>query len=63
MNVALDSCVTYADTSALVGGTTRWMPPELLRPEKFGFSHNNPTKASDVYALGMVIFEVGLFLV
>jgi serine/threonine protein kinase len=60
MNVALDSGITCADTSALVGCTVRWMSPELLLPENFGLSHSNPTKASDTYALGMVIFEVSL---
>ncbi|KAF9793424.1 kinase-like domain-containing protein [Thelephora terrestris] len=40
------------------GGTTRWMSPELLHPEQFGFKDSRPTKGSDCYALGMVIFEV-----
>ena len=30
---------------------TRWMSPEFLRSSR-------PTKESDVYALGMVIYEV-----
>ena len=34
------------------------MSPELLHPEKFGASDCRPTKASDCYALGMVIYEV-----
>jgi serine/threonine protein kinase len=34
------------------GGTYQWMAPEL-------FNENpRPSKASDVYALGMVIYEV-----
>ena len=40
------------------GGTTRWMSPELLDPEQFGLDHGRPTKESDCYALGMVIYEV-----
>ena len=40
------------------GGTTRWMSPELLYPEKFGGSDGRPTKQSDCYALGMVVYEV-----
>ena len=40
------------------GGTTRWMSPELLDPDKFGFKNSRPTKESDCYALGMVILEV-----
>ena len=39
-------------------GTTRWMSPELLDPEAFGFRDSRPTKESDRYALGMVILEV-----
>ena len=39
-------------------GTTRWMSPELLYPEHFGFMQSRPTNESDCYALGMVIFEV-----
>ena len=34
------------------------MSPELLHPELFGFKDSKPTKASDCYALGMVILEV-----
>ena len=40
------------------GGTYRWMSPELLDPEKFGLERCKPTKESDCYALGMVIYEV-----
>ena len=44
------------------GGTRRWMSPELLHPERFGMPEsedNRPTRQSDCYALGMVIYEVG----
>ena len=34
------------------------MSPELLDPEHFGFEDSRPTKDSDCYALGMVIYEV-----
>ena len=34
------------------------MSPELLDPERFGSKDNRPTKESDCYALGMVIYEV-----
>ena len=39
------------------GGTARWMSPELIAPEKFGFKKSHLTKSSDCYALGMVIYE------
>ena len=50
----------FTPSNSLTGtGTTRWMSPELLHPELFGFSKGSkPTKASDCYALGMVILEV-----
>jgi len=34
------------------------MSPELLDPDKFGLKDSRPTKESDCYALGMVIYEV-----
>ena len=34
------------------------MSPELLDPEHFGLTDSRPTKGSDCYALGMVIYEV-----
>jgi len=33
------------------------MSPELIAPERFGFENSRPTRASDCYALGMVIYE------
>ena len=44
-------------SSYVKGGTIQWMSPELIAPENFK-SNGRPTKASDCYALGMVIFEV-----
>jgi len=34
------------------------MSPELFDPGKFGLQDSRPTKESDCYALGMVIYEV-----
>ena len=57
---------TTSRTTAADGkmkGTTRWMAPELLFPDKFGFTgelrKQLPSKETDVYAFGMTIFEVG----
>jgi serine/threonine protein kinase len=47
--------------SFTAGGTRRWMSPELLYPERFGIPESEgdrPTRQSDCYALGMVIYEV-----
>jgi serine/threonine protein kinase len=49
--------------SFTAGGTQRWMSPELLDPERFGIpqvEENRPTRQSDCYALGMVIYEVSV---
>ena len=34
------------------------MSPELIAPDQFGFEKSRPTKASDCYALGMVVYEI-----
>ena len=39
-------------------GTVRWMSPETLSPDEFGLTTARPTRESDCYALGMVIYEV-----
>jgi len=44
--------------SFTAGGTPRWMSPELLDPDRFGITDYRPTKQSDCYALGMVVYEV-----
>ena len=33
------------------------MSPELIAPEQFGYKKSRPTKTSDCYALGMVVYE------
>ena len=38
--------------------TVRWSPPELLDPERFGSKRGGPTKKSDIYSMGMTIYEV-----
>jgi len=55
--ITMDSEVSLA---AIRGGTLRWMSPELLDPDRFGISDEQPvpTKRSDCYALGMVVYEV-----
>ena len=45
-------------STCIEGGTIQWMSPELLHPEHFGLKKSRPTKESDCYALGMVVYEV-----
>ena len=48
-------------------GTTRWMAPEMLLPEEYGFFKDRqrrlPSTSTDIYALGMTILEVRVFTV
>ena len=53
-----DPAYATASTSVINSGTIPWMSPELLYPEQYGLKDSQPTKESDYYALGMVIFEV-----
>jgi len=53
------STVFLSESAVSCGGTFCWMAPELLEPSRFG-SNGRPTRESDCYALGMVIYEVGL---
>ena len=39
-------------------GVIPWKSPELLYPAKFSLKNNHPTVKSEVYALGMVVYEV-----
>ena len=58
LSVSADSLMSFTG-----GGTYRWMGPELLDPERFKVPQpedNRPTKQSDCYALGMVIYEVSI---
>jgi len=57
LTVISDSTNLLASSSYTQGGTARWMSPELIAPQRFGFESSRPTKSSDCYALGMVIFE------
>jgi len=53
-----DSTTPTVSSSLAMGGTTRWMSPELLAPGQYNLKDSRPTKDSDCYAFGMVIYEV-----
>ena len=48
-----DHSMSISVTAPAHGGTYRWMAPELFNDD------SHPSKASDVYAFGMVTYEVG----
>jgi serine/threonine protein kinase len=58
MTIISDSLSAYARVAVRTGNFVRWMAPEVLNPERFGFTHCSPLRQSDVYAFGMVIYEV-----
>ena len=58
LTIVSDPTIFTTSSSVSTGGTIRWMSPELLHPELFGLDHGRPTKESDCYALGMLIYEV-----
>ena len=46
-------------SSTPTGGISlRWAPPERLGPERFGSTVDDPGKKSDMYSMGMTIYEV-----
>jgi len=59
MTMADLSTIVLSRSSVSSGGTLCWMSPELLNSPAFG-SSGCPTRGSDCYALGMVIYEVSL---
>ena len=57
MTIMSDPANRLPSSSYTQGGTARWMSPELIAPERFKLKNSRPTKPSDCYALGMVIYE------
>ncbi|KAJ7159615.1 kinase-like domain-containing protein [Mycena filopes] len=49
---------TILSASSAGGGTYRWMAPERLNPQAYELRTQQATKASDVYAFGMLVVEV-----
>jgi serine/threonine protein kinase len=57
LTIISDPANLFSSSSCGQGGTVRWMGPELIAPQDFGFKTSRPTKFSDCYSLGMVIYE------
>lgn len=58
MTMVFDPNHPMTCSTQLEGGTLRFMSSELLMPTKFGLKNSVPTPQSDVYAFGLVIFQV-----
>ena len=58
MTMVLDPSQPMSCSAQLEGGTTMFMSPELLVPGRFGFVKSVPTPEADIYAFGLVIYQV-----
>lgn len=57
LTVMSDPANLLSSSSSAQGGSVRWMSPELIAPQQFGSKKSRPTRSSDCYAFGMVIYE------
>lgn len=57
LKIVSDPANLLPSSSHVQAGAIRWMSPELIFPQRFGLEKSRPTKYSDCYALGMVIYE------
>jgi serine/threonine protein kinase len=57
VTIISDCSGLVSSSSYTQGGTARWMSPELIDPQRFGFEKGYRTKSSDCYALAMVVYE------
>ena len=46
-------------TQSYFGGTMGYMAPEIMDPEYNGLQHAHVSSAADIYALAMVMWQVG----
>ena len=58
MTMSFDLMRPLSCSAQLEGGTSMYMAPELLVPSKFGFTESVPTQKSDIYAFGLIIYQV-----
>ncbi|KAF9789243.1 kinase-like domain-containing protein [Thelephora terrestris] len=58
MTMVLDPQKPMSCSATLEGGTTTFMPPEILMPSVYGLDNAIPTQKGDIYALGLVVFQV-----
>jgi len=58
MTMVQDPGQNLSCSAQLEGGTSAFMAPELLVPSKFGLKGSIHTPETDIYAFGLVIFQV-----
>ena len=57
LTIISDPANFLSSSSYAQGGTVRWTSPERIVPQEFNLKDSRPTKSSDCYSLGMVIYE------
>ena len=57
LTIVSDPANVLSSSSCTQCGSVRWMSPELIDTEHPRFGRGCPTKSSDCYALGMVVYE------
>ena len=57
LTILSDPINSLSSSSHTQGGMARWMSSELINPQQFRIEKGRPTKSSNCYALGMVIYE------
>ena len=58
MTMVLDPDHPMSCSTQLEGGTLTFMPPEILAPQEFGLVNPKLTTQADIYAFGLVTFQV-----
>ena len=58
MTMVLDPDQPMSCSVQLDGGTITFMSPELLVPSKFGVTDPMPVPEADIYAFGLVLYQV-----
>ena len=58
ITMVFDPSQPMSCSAQLEGGTLMFMSPELLVPSKFGFTESKPTPEADIFAFGLVIYQV-----
>ena len=56
--MVLDPMHPISWSGQLEGGTSVFMAPELLMPSYYGKKDSAPTPESDIYAFGLLMFQV-----
>ena len=60
--MVFDPQLSMTSGQAVHGGTMTFMAPELLVPSRYNLPDSSPTREADIYAFGLVILQVVVFV-